>query len=478
MAVCTFSGCVNGKEFTVTFDPDGGERVGGGELVQTVLDASEIVEPELEKKGYVLIGWDEVLSEITTDTTVKAIWEKDKIVVTFIVSGGEKDPNSGEDVQAVLNASDIKAPVYVKKGYDLVWDTDLNKITESCTVRGTWVAKKFNLKFRDENDNAIDGVADMEVTYDQPIGNLVLGKSIGEQKIVGWKIKNTQNILTSGQSWTYSSDKTAVPIMDDLETYVIHYNLDNGSHQGNPTYYREGHAGFTINDPTKVGYNFVGWQEKTVDGDDIDEPVKGLTISAGTSGDKYYTAVWTAKIYTVKLVTDYGTFESGKTTKETTVQLKYGDTVNFTAVLDAPNEFKYWEYSNYKLNNGDVWDIDESVNYTFKAVFKKHYKFVYVLECVVRGQTVKSVLTDQNLAGGFERDENQSLGKLPTYTPTDTDEYSSSYWKFKKGEEYVIVNENTVASPVFFVGLVDDDLDGTIVVTLYAWCRPNWTPAY
>jgi len=479
MAVCTFSGCVKGKEITVTFDPDGGERVGGGELVQTVLDASEIVEPELEKKGYVLIGWDEVLSEITTDTTVKAIWEKSKFVVTFVVSGGTKDPNSGDDTQAVLSADDLKAPVYTRKGYDLVWDTDLKSITESCTVRGTWVAKRFNLKFRDDTDNVIDGVADMEVTYDQPIGNLVLGKIIGEQKIVGWKIKNTQNTLTSGQSWTYSSDKTAVPVWGDLTTFVIHYNLDNGSHQGNPTSYREDHAGFTINDPTRKGYNFDGWQEKDEFGDDIGTPVKGLTISAGTTGDKYYTAVWTAKTYTVKLVTDYGTFESGKTTKETTVQLEYGATVNFDAVLDAPNEFKYWEYSNYKLNNGDKWEIDEGVNYTFKAVFVKRYVFNLVLECVVRGNTVESTLDDQNAQIRFERTEGQELGKLPTYTPEDEEEYSSSYWKYQRGDnDYVIVNANTQVLPSSFVGYYDSDLDGDIEVDLYAWCRPNWTPAY
>jgi hypothetical protein len=45
-------GCSKTKEFTVNFDPDGGEHVGGGELVQVVSSASEIVEPELEKKGY------------------------------------------------------------------------------------------------------------------------------------------------------------------------------------------------------------------------------------------------------------------------------------------------------------------------------------------------------------------------------------------------------------------------------------------
>lgn len=479
LSVVTVSGCSKNKEFTVTFDPDGGDHVGGGELVQTVTMASEIVEPILEKKGYNLIGWDEVLSQITSDTTVKALWEKSKFVVTFVVSGGTKDPNSGDDTQAVLSADDLKAPVYTRKGYDLVWDTDLKSITESCTVKGTWVAKKFSLKFRDDADNVIDGVADMEVTYDQPIGKLVLGKIVGDQKIVGWKIKNTETALTSGQSWTYASDRVAVPVWADLETYFIDYDLVGGTHQGNPIAYKEGHSGFTINDPVKKGYNFMGWQEKDEFGDDIDAPVKGLTVEEGALGNKYYVAVWEAKTYTVKLVTDYGSFKSNETVKEQTVQIKYDEIIDFTEIVDAPNEFKYWEYSTYKLNDGDKWEIDEGVNYTFKAVFVKRYVFNLVLECVVRGNTVESTLDDQNAQIRFERTEGQELGKLPTYTPEDEEEYSSSYWKYQRGDnDYVIVNANTQVLPSSFVGYYDSDLDGDIEVDLYAWCRPNWTPAY
>lgn len=478
LALFTFSGCINTQKFTVTFDANGGERVGGGSLVQLVTEVSQIVAPTLEKDGYVFNGWDTDLSKINTDTTITAIWKKAKFVVNFVVNGGVKAPDSAEDCQSVTSAQDLVAPTYVREGYDLVWDIDIQTINKSCTVKGSWIAKKYNLLFRDLNDNVIDGIADKEVVYDQSIGALDLGKIINGQKIIGWKIKDTQENLISGQNWTYTSDKTAVPIMANLSTYFIDYNLDNGEHQGNPISYEEGHDGFTINNPTKKGHIFIGWQEKDELGNDIGEPTKNMVIQKGSTGDKYYVAIWKAKTYSVTLITDYGTFVSGQSTKEKAVQINYGDTVNFDQVLDAPNDFKYWENSSCKLENGVNWELDESDTYTFKAVFVKRYAFNLIMECTVRNKTVVSKLNDQNTQTRFYRTEDQVMGNLPAYTPLDTQEYSASNWKYFNGEKYVSITENTVVNDTTFNYYIDDNLDGIIEVDLYAWCRANWTPEY
>ncbi len=77
-----FCGCVPSKNcsackekpFTVTFDLNGGTRVGGGELVQTVTRARDIKAPIVEREYYSFDGWDVVLKNIKKDTTVKAIW--------------------------------------------------------------------------------------------------------------------------------------------------------------------------------------------------------------------------------------------------------------------------------------------------------------------------------------------------------------------------------------------------------------------
>ena len=476
LSLFSFSSCVEKQNFTVTFDANGGQHVGGGDLVQVVNEVSQIIQPIFEKDGYIFTGWDSDLTTITKDTTLKAIWERRKFVVNFIVNGGIKTPNSAEDTQAVASANDLVAPTYTRDGYYLVWDTDIQSINESCTVKGSWIAKMYNLKFRDLNDNVIEGITDKVVTFGQPIDALELGKIIGEQKIIGWKIKDTQENLVSGQSWTYTSDKTAVPVMADLSTYFIDYNLNNGEQQDNPNSYKEGHDGFTITAPTKKGHNFVGWQEKDSLGNNIGEPTKNLVIEKGTTGNKYYIAIWQAKTYSITLTTDYGTFVSGQTVKEKTTQINYGDTVNFDQVLDVPNTFKHWENSSYRLENGAKWEIDEGESYTFKAVFIICYSFNLIMECTVNNTTITSKLNNQNDPKQFYCDEGQIIGYLPKYTPLNSYEYSATNWQYKNGENYLPITENTVVNATNFIGYADDDLDGIIEVNLYAWCKELWSP--
>jgi hypothetical protein len=59
---------------TVTFDPAGGIRTGGGELVQTVPDGSAASAPILSRSDYTFKGWDKAFDNVTADITVIAQW--------------------------------------------------------------------------------------------------------------------------------------------------------------------------------------------------------------------------------------------------------------------------------------------------------------------------------------------------------------------------------------------------------------------
>uniref|UniRef100_UPI0018906864 Ig-like domain-containing protein n=1 Tax=Aliidiomarina indica TaxID=2749147 RepID=UPI0018906864 len=59
--------------YTVTFDLNGGTRVGGGELVQQVAHGDDAVAPEVEpQSGYIFVEWNSEYTNITADTTVAA----------------------------------------------------------------------------------------------------------------------------------------------------------------------------------------------------------------------------------------------------------------------------------------------------------------------------------------------------------------------------------------------------------------------
>lgn len=61
---------------TVTFDPAGGTRTGGGELTQAVLAGGAAVAPEVTRDGYTFTGWDKDFTNVAADMTVTALWEE------------------------------------------------------------------------------------------------------------------------------------------------------------------------------------------------------------------------------------------------------------------------------------------------------------------------------------------------------------------------------------------------------------------
>ena len=78
----------------------------------------------------------------------------------------------------------------------------------------------------------------------------------------------------------------------EKSTYNITYNLNGGNITGQPTNYT---IGTTVNipNPTKTGYNFIGWT-----GTGLSAPTKDLIISNET-GDKSFTANWEAINYSI-----------------------------------------------------------------------------------------------------------------------------------------------------------------------------------
>lgn len=77
-------------------------------------------------------------------------------------------------------------------------------------------------------------------------------------------------------------------------TYNIGYNLNGGSVIGNPSFYNVDTNTFTLSNPTKTGYTFLGWT-----GSNGDTPQKTVTINKDSTGDRSYIANWKANTYSV-----------------------------------------------------------------------------------------------------------------------------------------------------------------------------------
>ncbi|MBQ4535784.1 MAG: InlB B-repeat-containing protein, partial [Clostridia bacterium] len=107
-------------------------------------------------------------------------------------------------------------------------------------------------------------------------------------------LKDGTTTVTSPYTTTMSAAKT-ISTSATESTYTISYTLDGGSvATANPTSYKVTTATFTLNNPTKLGYTFVGWT-----GTGLSSATTTVTITKGSTGNRTYTANWEAISYTV-----------------------------------------------------------------------------------------------------------------------------------------------------------------------------------
>ncbi|MBO4871700.1 MAG: InlB B-repeat-containing protein [Muribaculaceae bacterium] len=153
------------------------------------------------------------------------------------------------------------------------------------------------------------------------------------------RINNTFSSYTVGQSYNYS----------------ITYDLDGGTPAGYyPPYYTYDTNTFTLANPVREGYTFLGWT-----GSNGDTPQTNVTITRGSHGDLYFIANW-ALNHTITLPseTPHGTVTCDKTTASVS------ETVTLTAMADAG-----YALGTLSVTNGDspiATSAGESGTYTFE----------------------------------------------------------------------------------------------------------------
>ena len=104
--------------------------------------------------------------------------------------------------------------------------------------------------------------------------------------------KGSTGDLSYTANWeqnTSSGDDPDHPDHSKEEEYTISYTLNGGSFNisENPNNYTSKTETFTLNNPIREGYTFIGWT-----GSNGTTPQKNVTIEKGTTGNLSYTANW------------------------------------------------------------------------------------------------------------------------------------------------------------------------------------------
>ena len=123
-------------------------------------------------------------------------------------------------------------------------------------------------------------------------------------------------------------------------TYTLTYTL-NGGTATNPATYTIETTTFTLNNPTKAGYDFAGWKLNGVG-----DAMMTVTIAQGSTGNLAYTATWTPITYNIVYTMDGGTATPANPTTYTI------ETETFT--LNNPTKTGH-TFKGWKLNGeGDA----------------------------------------------------------------------------------------------------------------------------
>ncbi len=216
--------------------------------------------------------------------------------VTWDTDNGSTPIQVSVDYKALIKKPEQPTKTgYEFKGWDGYADGDVMGTTD-VTYKAQWTAKTYNVTF----DLAYEGaekIAAQTVTYDAAFGTLPNPTREG-YTFEGWY--NGDDKITAETVWTTAADVILTAKWAVGAAYTITYT---GTEAGsNPTQYNVETETFTLVNPTREGYTFVGWSGTGLDGTEN----MTVTIEKGSTGDREYTANWQVNQYTITFETAGG----------------------------------------------------------------------------------------------------------------------------------------------------------------------------
>ena len=245
------------------------------------------------KTGYTFTGWSCSESSLPAgDITLTATYMINSYLVTF-------DTNGGKYIRSIYVGYDslINAPDAEKMGYEF----------SHYTYNGEEIdLKTFKMPSNDITLTAAYSLITYDIIYDlmyidsqvKDSYNVATVKTLmtPERKgytFVGWYLKEDyigDKVLTTAGF----AEHLELYAKWELNTYSIKYSLNGGTNGDNPTSYTV-EAVVEFNDPSRIGYTFVGWyldSEYTVEITDTTDYAENLVLYAKWSEALTYTVTF------------------------------------------------------------------------------------------------------------------------------------------------------------------------------------------
>ncbi len=258
----------------------------------------------------------------------------EEYTVTFVVDG-ETYHTTTVSKEPIVMPEDPTKTGYMFSGWyngDVKFDGSAS-VTKNITLTAKWRANSYNVSL-DTNGGECD-TQTLQVVYGENATLPVATKN--GYSFAGWQYNNQ---LIDGNNWSIANDCTLVAQWTTL-AYQITYNLDGGTNSNsNPMSYTVV-DNFSLQQPTKEGYTFMGWTT-----DSNSTPAKDIQIAVGTTGNKTYTANWQANTYTI-------TYDAnGGTVAQQTQQVTFDEQVSLLIPTRNGYTFDGWYLNDTKYEGG------------------------------------------------------------------------------------------------------------------------------
>ena len=287
------------NQYTITFDTAGGSAI--APITQDY--GTAITAPaDPTREGYTFAGWDTAIPATMPahNMTITAQWTVNQYTITFDTDGGSEVAPITQDYGSAITAP--AAPT--REGYTFTgWDKTIPATMPAgdMTITAQWTVNQYTITY-DLDGGTAEGNPD---TYTVETDAFTIKNPTRPgYTFTGWSgtgLTGEDNLtVTIPKGSTGNRSYTA---HWSLNTYSITYDLNGGTASGNPTSYTVESATITLNQPTKTGYTFTGWSGTDLTGEDN----LTVTIPAGSTGDRSYTAHWSLNTYSITYDLDGGT---------------------------------------------------------------------------------------------------------------------------------------------------------------------------
>lgn len=329
--------------FRISLDYNGATSENTGSTRIVVVDESYTL-PVPKKAGYSFVGWYDGIKDANklTDENGKsvgayekyesisayAIWEANLNEIVFNANGGEGEMDNQKvatDATVALNEC-----LYTKEGYTFAgWGTtangEVNYSDKADYMMGTnaqyilyaiWMSNNNTLHF--ESNGGSGKMSDMTIATDSKAMLSANAFTKTGYDFAGWaETENGSKVYSDGDSYTMGTENATLYALWTPKTYKITYNLNGGqlAVQNKDTYNIETST-FTLNNPTKRGYEFKGWSGSNLTGNEN----QAVSIETGTYGELTFTANWAAIEYSITYNLNEGTNNSANPTTYTIEQ--------------------------------------------------------------------------------------------------------------------------------------------------------------